>query len=203
MSVVGLRLKKELEGTATIGLEETKTKKMIATTRSFDKMYTDYESIKERVATFAISCAEKLRRQGSHCNMIMVFIRTNGFRKDLPQYSRNIVVNTQCPTNSSIELTKYAIQGLKHIYQCGYSYKKAGVIVMGLAPADQKQLNLFKETNPKHKPLMEMVDRLNQVYGNNKIKFASQSPGRQWKMKQEKRSPRYTTNIHEIIKTAR
>lgn len=200
MSIVGLRLKKEMEGTPTIGLEETKTKKMIATTRSFEKMYTEYHTIKERVATFAISCAEKLRRQNSHCNMVMVFIHTNGFRKDLPQYGRNIVVNTHCPTNSSIEITRYALQGLKHIYQPGYHYKKAGVIVMGLSPSNQKQLNLFTETNPKHRSLMEIVDHLNQAYGNNKIKFASQSLGRQWKMKQEKRSPRYTTNIQEVPK---
>lgn len=200
MSIVGLRLKKELEGTPTIGLEETKTKKMIATTRSFDKMYTNYDIIRERVATFAISCAEKLRCQNSHCNMVMVFIHTNGFRKDLPQYGRNIVVNTLCPTNSSIEITKYAIQGLKHIFQPGYHYKKAGVIVMGLTPTNQKQLSLFKETNTKHQPLMQIIDRLNKAYGNNKIKFASQSLDRQWKMKQERLSPRYTTNINDIVK---
>ena len=198
MSIVGLRLKKELEGTPTIGLEETKNKKMIATTRSFDKMYTNYDIIRERVATFAISCAEKLRRQNSHCNMVMVFIHTNGFRKDLPQYGRNIVVNTLCPTNSSIEITKYAIQGLKHIFQPGYHFKKAGVIVMGLTPTNQKQLSLFTDTNSKHQPLMQIIDRLNKAYGNNKIKFASQSLDRQWKMKQERLSPRYTTNIQEI-----
>lgn len=198
MAVVGLRLKHDLEGKPTLPLEVKNPKKMIATSRSFEKMYTDSNDIKERVSTFAVSCAEKLRRQDSHCNLLMVFLHTNGFRKDLPQYGRNIVINTHYPTNSSIDLIKYAQAGLKAIYKPGYHYKKAGVIVMGLSPTNQKQLSLFTESNPKHEPIMQIVDRLNKAYGNNKIKFGSQSLGRQWKMKQERLSPRYTTNIKEI-----
>lgn len=200
MSVVGLRLKHDLEGKPTLDLEETANKKMIATTRSFEKMHTDFKDIKERVSTFSISCAEKLRRQKSDCNLIMVFVHTNGFRKDLPQYSRNIVIKTKNPTNSSIDLCKYALIGLKAIFKEGYHYKKAGVIVMGLTPTVHKQLSFFNAENPKHQPLMEVVDRMNNAIGRNKIKFASQSLGRQWKMKQERLSPRYSTNIEEIIK---
>lgn len=199
MSVVGLRLKHDLEGKPTLDLENPANKKMIATTRSFEKMYTTFTDIKERIATYAIACAEKLRKQDSHCNKIMVFLHTNGFRKDLPQYGRNIVINTQYPTNSSIEINKYAILALKAIYREGYHYKKAGVIVMGLTPATVKQLSLFSNGNPKHPAIMQIVDRLNKAYGNNKVKFASQSLGRQWKMKQEKLSPRYTTNLQDII----
>lgn len=202
MSVVGLRLKHDLEGKPTLPLETSIPKKMIATTRSFEKMYTNLNDIKERVSTFAVSCSEKLRRQDSHCNLVMVFLHTNGFREDLPQYGCNVVVNTLCPTNSSIDIIKYAQEGLKAIYKPGYHYKKAGVIVMGLTPKNQKQLSLFTESNLKHEPLMQIVDRLNKAYGNNKIKFGSQSLGRQWKMKQERLSPRYTTNINEIIKAS-
>lgn len=199
MSVVGLRLKHDLEGIPSLDLEAKANKKMIATTRSFEGMLNSYQDIKERVSTFAISCAEKLRRQDSHCNLLMVFLHTNGFRKDLPQYSRNIVIKTHFPTSSSIDLVKYAEVGLKAIFREGYHYKKAGVIVMGLTPSNQKQFTLFTSENPKHQPIMNIVDRLNKAYGNNKVKFGSQSLGRQWKMKQERLSPRYSTNINEII----
>ena len=199
MAVVGLRLKHELEGKPTLGLESPKSKKMIATTRSFEKMYTSYDELAERISTFTSSCAEKLRRQNSHCNMIMVFIHTNYFRKDLPQYSRNIIIKTDFPTNSTIELSKYAKIGLKAIYKEGYNYKKAGVIVMGLTPNNETQLSFFDTSNPKHQPLMSTIDKLNLSYGVNKVKFGNQSLGRQWKMKQEKLSPRYTTSIKEVI----
>lgn len=199
MAVVGLRLKHELEGKPTLDLEVPKSKKMIATTRSFETMYTKYDELAERISTFTASCSEKLRRQNSHCNMIMVFLHTNYFRKDLPQYSRNIVIKTDFPTNSTIELTKYAKSGLKAIFEEGYHYKKAGVIVMGLTPNNKTQLSLFNSSNPRHQPLMSVVDRLNTSYGTNKVKFGNQSLGRQWKMKQEKLSPRYTTNLKEVL----
>lgn len=199
MAVVGLRLKHELQGKSTLDLELPKNKKSIATTRSFEKMYTKFEDISERVATFTASCSEKLRHQDSHCNMIMVFVQTNYFRKDQPQYSRSIVIQTDFPTNSTIELNHYAQIGLKAIYKEGFQYKKAGVIVMGLTPNTETQLSLFNCSNPKHQPLMQAIDKMNKSYGVNKIKFATQSTGRQWKMKQEKLSNCFTTKFKEII----
>jgi len=162
-------------------------------------MYTKFEDISERVSTFTASCSEKLRKQESHCNMIMVFVQTNHFRKDQPQYSRNIVIKTDFPTNSTIELNHYAQIGLKQIFREGYHYKKAGVIVMGLTPNSETQLSLFNTSNPKHQPLMSIIDKMNKSYGKNKIKFATQSIDRQWKMKQEKLSPSYTTRINDIV----
>ncbi|NNK82568.1 MAG: Y-family DNA polymerase [Flavobacteriaceae bacterium] len=200
MSVVGLRLKHDLEGKPTLDIETIKTKKNIATTRSFDKNYSDFEKIKERVSTFSISCAEKLRKQKSNCNALMVFLHTNGHRKDLPQYRRNIVIKTPFPTNSSMELSDFAIQGLKRIFKDGYQYKKAGVIVMDITPEHEQQIRLFENSNPKHKSLMHAVDKLNKTIGQDKVKLASQDLKRTWKMRQEKLSPRYTTQLDEIIK---
>jgi DNA polymerase V len=199
LSVVGLRLKHDLEGKPTLMLEEKKKKKAIATTRSFDKMLTNFEDINERVATFAVTCAEKLRRQNSACNMLMVFAHTNYHRKDLPQYSRSIVVTTDYPTNSSVDLVHYAKAGLKAIFKEGYHYKKAGVVVMGICPEEQQQTNLFINPNPKHKVLMQVMDKINTSLGQKKLKLAVQDMGRTWKMKQEKLSPRYTTKLEEII----
>lgn len=199
MAVVGLRLKHELEGKPTLDLESPKSKKMIATTRSFEKSLTKFEDVSERVSTFTASCSEKLRRQNSHCNMIMVFVITNYHRKDQPQYSRNIVIKTDFPTNSTIELNHYAQIGLKAIFKDNYYYKKAGVIVMGLTPNSETQLSFFESSNPKHQPLMSVIDKLNKSIGTNKVKFGNQSLGRQWKMRQEKLSKCYTTRIDEVI----
>jgi DNA polymerase V len=131
--------------------------------------------------------------------MIMVFVRTNYFRKDQPQYARNIVITTDFPTNSTIELNHYAQLALKAIFREGYHYKKAGVIVMGLTPNNETQLSLFSSSNPKHQPLMSVVDNLNKSFGKNKVKFGNQSLDRQWKMKQEKLSKCYTTRVNEVI----
>ncbi|MCV9933466.1 Y-family DNA polymerase [Flavobacterium sp. LS1R47] len=199
MAVVGLRLKHDLEGKPTLDLEGPRSKKMIATTRSFETKYATYDEISERVSTFTASCAEKLRRQNCHCNMVTVFIQTNYLANDQSQYSRSITINTDFPTNSTIELNQAAQKGLKEIYKAGYSYKRAGVVVMGLTPNDETQLNLFNTSNPKHQPLMSVIDKMNLSYGDNKIKFGVQSLGRQWKMKQDRLSPKFSTKLKDVI----
>ncbi len=199
MSVVGLRLKHDLQGIPTLDLEEAQPRKNIATTRSFETNYTEFSQLSERITTFAVSCAEKLRKQNSCCNSLMVFIHTNGHRKDLTQYSRNMVVKLPFPTNSSIELSKFANQALKHIFKQGYAYKKAGVIVQDFTPGNVIQKSLFENRNEKHIPLMQAVDKLNTLFGQQKIRLASQDTQRVWKMKQEKLSPKYTTNLSDII----
>ncbi len=199
MAIVGVRLKHDLQGIPTLDLEAVQPKKNIATTRSFERNYTKFEELAERVSTFASSCAEKLRKQKSCCNSLMVFIHTNGHRKDLPQYSRNIVVKLPYATNSTIELSGFAIQALKKIYKNGYAYKKAGVIVQDFTPENVVQKTLFENRNERHIPLMQTIDKLNAQFGQQKIRLAAQDTKRVWKMKQEKLSPRYTTNLNDII----
>jgi DNA polymerase V len=198
-SIVGLRLQRELQGIPTLTLDEVKNKKAIATTRSFESNIKKYNDLKERVSTFAVSCAEKLRGQNTCANMILVFIHTNSHRKDLKQYRKSIMVKLPYPTNSSITISKYAQLGLKAIYKEGYYYKKAGVIVMGIVPENQRQLNLFCEENPKHLSLMKSIDSLNRRIGRTKVKLASQDLGRTWKMRQERLSPCYTSRVEDII----
>ena len=201
MSVVGVRLKKELEGKTVLNLEEIRSpKKAIATTRSFENTINNYEEIKERISTFAVCCAEKLRSQNSNCNSIYVFIKSNKFQKNKPQYRNGILMTIPFSTNSNIVISKYATEGLKKIFKQGINYKKAGTIVMGLQSTENHQLNLFKNENPKHKYLMKIIDFVQKKEGQSKIKLASQDLKKRWKMKQEKLSPNYTCKIDQILK---
>jgi DNA polymerase V len=200
MSVVGLRLKKELEGESVLSLEESRSpKKAIATTRSFEKNITDFEDLKERVSTFSICCSEKLRNQKSNCNSIYVFVKSNRYQKNKLQYRNGIVMTLPYGSNSSITISKYAIEGLKKIYKKKIEYKKAGVIVIGLVPDNRTQLNIFEKENPKHQALMKTLDFIAKKEGPSKVKLASQDLKRIWKMKQTKLSSRYTTELNETI----
>jgi DNA polymerase V len=196
-SVVELRLKKDLSGEPTIFFDEMKTKKSIATTRTFEYALKEYEPIKERIATFANACAEKLRRQHSECNYLYVFLKTSSYSTT----KRNVGVVIHLPylTNSSITICNYAIKGIKQLFKKGYHYKKAGVIVMGLKPEKQHQFSLFEDEKPKHKSIMKVIDSMNLKYNSPKIKIANQDLDKTWKMKQEHLSPRFTTAINEII----
>jgi DNA polymerase V len=198
-SITGWKLKKDLEGISKMKLDEVQTKRSIATTRSFEYTYSDIDNIKERISTFATSCAEKLRKQGSSCHMVYVTLRSDRHKKSLVQHRASWLVNLLHPTNSSLIISQEAVQAVKHIFKKGVKYKRAGVIVMGLVPTNNHQLQMFHNENPKHKPLMHTIDRLNEKYTDYKIKLGNQDLKRTWKMRQERLSPRYTTNINDII----
>ncbi len=199
MSVIGLRLKKELEGIPVLDLEIPAAKKSITVSRTFERALVHYDDIAERLVTFATSCAEKLRRASKHCNTIQVFLQTNLHNKRAPYYRGSIVLQTAYPTNSTFDIVKYVQKALQTLFKEGYAYKKAGVLVLDLTDQTPKQFSLFTSENPKHTPVLQVIDRLNSSYGNAKIRWASQSLQRQWKMKQEHLSPRYSTAIDEVI----
>lgn len=113
-SVVGLRLKQDLSGESILNLEDVKDRQHIATTRSFEYIQKQYEPIKERIATFANSCAEKLRKQHSECNCLYVFFKTSSYAT----VKRNVGVVIHLPyaTNSSITICNFAIKGLKQLF---------------------------------------------------------------------------------------
>lgn len=199
MSVVGLRLKYELSGINSLGIDKQKPKQNISCCRSFDVNYNKFEEVHERVATFAFSCSEKLRENKQHCSSLMVFIHTNEHRKDLPQYAKNIIIQLPYPSNSGIDLVNFACKGLRLIFKDGFSYKKAGVIALDLSTAEVEQSNIFEQKNQKHVPLMNTIDRLNKLMGKHMVRLGTQANGKTWKMRQEKLSPNYTTKIKDII----
>jgi DNA polymerase V len=103
------------------------------------------------------------------------------------------------PTNSSIEISNFALQALSIIFREGYEYKRAGVIVQDFTYEDTAQISLFENSDERHKKLMQSIDKVNAMFGQQKIRLGSQDPKKTWKMKQEKLSPNYTTKLSDII----
>ena len=198
-SIVEWRLQKDLQGISKIPLGEVVSKKMIATTRSFENTYSDLENIKERISTYATRCAEKLRNQESSCHMLIVQLSSDRFQKNAQQHRESTTVVFSYPTDSTLEIATAAIKAVKTIFRSGIKYKKAGVIVTGLVPNDNFQLNLFTHENPKHKPLMAAIDDLNKKFKSDKIKLGNQDLKRTWKMRQKRLSAKFTTNINDVI----
>jgi len=198
MTVVGLRLKHDLMGISSIDFEDVKSKQNMTVSRSFEKMYFKYDEVAERISTFSARLGEKLRKQNSHCNMIMVFINSNYFQAEMEQYRGFIAVKTDFPTNSTFEINRIAQKALHSIFKEGIGYKKAGIIVSEITPANNYQTTLFNGENPKHQDVFKAIDQINFKTGN-KIQFGHNDLKKRWKMRQEKLSYRYSTNLNEII----
>ena len=201
MTVVGLRLQKELKGEPCIPLEnQPQKKKEICTSRSFGTMVTELDELQQAVSMYATRCAEKLRTQNSCTNLVEVFLHTNPFRPDLPQYKNVRFVRLPVASNSTLSIVQAALRGLRSIYRAGYQYKKAGVIVSGLVPSNTIQYNLFHSTDEdRHMRLMNAMDTVNDREGRDILRVAEQGFDRRWTLRQERLSPCYTTRWADFM----
>jgi len=176
-NIVIERTWRELNGEDCVPNEEMAKKKSICTSRSFNGMITDLDGLRTHVSNYAARCAEKLRQQGTVASIVGVFLNTNAFREDLPQYWNFQEMRLITPSSSTITIVKAANEVLQNLYRQGYHYKKAGVIVMGIGPNSPIQQDLF-DTNAeqfeKMKRLDAVIDRINKVNGTETIVLGSQ-----------------------------
>lgn len=165
-------------------------------------MVSDLTSLKASVATFASSCANKLRGQDAVASEVTVFLCSNRFREDLPQYGNSATVPFFTPTSDTLEITRAALRIVERIYKPGIMYKKSGVIVGGIMPMTHIQTDLFDpiQNRPGRYRLMKAVDAINHRYGLKTLQLAVEGEKRQaWKVKSEHRSPNYLTDLNEIL----
>lgn len=198
MGITGLRLRLELEGKPMIEIDIPADKKSIAVTRMFKHKLTDFDPIKERVSTFASVCAEKLRRQNSCCQSIVVLLIKEEQNENRNRFYSSQMETLPFATNSALTVSNAAIALLKKMYEAGERYSKAGVIVSGIIPADQKQFNLFEDENPKHLKLMQVMDAIHKKTGARKIRLGNQDE-QTWQMKRNFLSQKYTTDFTQIL----
>jgi DNA polymerase V len=199
LTVTGLRTVMELRGIPCISLDNSNpTKKSIISSRSFGKPISGLADLKEAISTHVSIGAEKLRRQRSTANSVHVFIYTNRFKKDAPQYSGNIMTTLPQASSYTPTMIKYALRGLERIYKPGYAYNKAGIMMTELGSEDHSQQNLFCSENKEDYTLMSTMDMINSRWGRNTLQFAAAGLHKPWGMKQAHKSPAYTTSWQEI-----
>ena len=200
MGITGVRTWQELHGTPCIEFShEQADKQSITVSRSFSKELYDIDELYETITTFAGIAAEKLRKQQSVAQELLVFIITNRHRDDQPQYYECGQVQFPTATDSTLEIVKAATTELQRIFRKGYGYKKSGVRLSRITPANAVQTSLFDTVDrPKHKRLMETIDRINAGMGRESIKLVSQGTITDH-TNREFLSPQYTTRWEDIL----
>ena len=204
MGTGGVRTWKELHGEAVINRDIEERKQSICTSRSFPELIEDRDELAARVSDFAAACARKLRKEDSVAGKVMVFLGTNRFREDLPQYNPTGEAELDPPANSTQAIVKAALEVFGRIYSPGYGYKRAGVIVCGTGPADLVQLSLFdreedRESREKSETLSELMDRINSR-GENLLRLGVQRPGHYSDgIRREHCSRLFTTDWNELL----
>ncbi|MCE2516995.1 MAG: Y-family DNA polymerase [Alphaproteobacteria bacterium] len=221
LSVVGERIVHELNGQSCLTLDEVQPKQSIMSSRSFGTMVADCQSLEEAIASYTARAAEKLRRQHSRAGGIYVFIRTNRFRKDDPQYSNAAMVGFDDATDDTASLIRAATSAIRHLYRPGYRYHKAGVMLTDLTDQDGGQISLFNPdpapdvTRAQQSRRMAVLDQVNAAMGQGTLFHAAEglapkprtgAQGRRvlnterWRMRARFKSPAYTTRWSELAK---
>ncbi|RUR43387.1 Y-family DNA polymerase [Vreelandella populi] len=203
-SVVMERLVYELRGVDCIPLDDmAQPKKQIMVSRSFGRLTQNKTDLQEAVRVHAARAGEKLRKQAGLAQAIMVFVRTNRFRQDLPSHSKNVVIPLPHATCDSRDLIRAASAGLEQIFKEGIWYQKAGIMLMDLCDHDNEQLGLLAEPmsdekRERNEKLMATLDKLNREHGKNTVRLGIPRKVNAWELRCEHRTPRYTTKWDEL-----
>jgi len=201
MSIVGLRLQRELKGISCLPLELVVPKKQsICTSRSFGKMLDTLAPIESAVAFYASRCARKLRAQKLCASSMVVLLQTNPFKPEQPQRMVSASFTFPVETSDTLEITERALKMLRALWKDGFQYKKAGVIVMDTVPESQIQSDIF-DTMDRGKARKSMVamDAINKKYGTDLLRLGIADQGQDWKLRRELLSPCFTTNWEQLL----
>lgn len=203
-SVVLERTVRELRGVSCLDIEEVvPEKQQIMSSRSFGTLVYDLADLEEAVASYVSRAAEKLRAQNSLAGAIQVYIRTNIFKPEMPQYQRAMTVPLTEATADSRVLVGWASQALRRIYRPGYGYHKAGITLMEIVPRTNQQFSLFMPVeleSSRNEQLMATLDAINERYGRGTLRLAAEGVTKSWQMRRGNLSPRYTTEWTGVAK---
>lgn len=197
--VVVEKTQRELQGVQCMDLEDVvPAKKQIVSSRSFGHSVREVAVLKDAMSTFVANACVKLRAQNSHASMIQVFLETNRFRKDSPQYSPSLSIALPQPTNDSLVVNRWADYLVGRMFKPEYEYKKAGIMLGEISPQGVYQSDWLEPLQATDTRLMNALDGLNQRFGRGTVKVSTQGAFKEWQMKQERKSPNYTTCWNEV-----
>jgi DNA polymerase V len=200
LTVTGARIVEELKGEICLPLELVPPpKKNICCSRGFGILVESLEDLKDALENYLEKASLKMRKQNLSARAITVFLSTNRFAKT-EQYSNSITVKLANPTNSTREIRRWTNEALKKIYKNGYKYKKVGIMLQGLEPEKAETKRLYDDSAyEKDKRLMKALDKITNRWGRETIHFGKRKEDKNWKMKCERKSNRYTTNLKEVL----
>ena len=197
--VVMEKTQRELQGISCIELEEhLPDKQQIISSRSFGKPVTELAVVQDALSVFVANATAKLRAQEGQAALVQVFLQTNRFKPDEPQYNPSMVVPLPLPTNDSLVINRWVqhIAGL--LWRDGYNYKKAGILLGDISPVSMIQGDLLEPVTTSDTRLMNAIDGLNSRFGRGTIKVSTGGMREGWGMRQERKSPNYTTDWAEL-----
>lgn len=164
-------------------------------------MIGEITTLEEAVSAFVTIASRKLREQECFTKSVNVFIQTNRFRDDLPQYYGCTTVFFDEAANDTMTICEAAITGLRKIFRKGYKYKRAGILFPEIIAAENVEHSLFvnDDNRKKRQKVMQVLDDINTSNTlADSVFVATHSPISKI-VKQTSRSPLYSTSFDDMI----
>lgn len=197
--VVMEKTQRELMGISCIDLEEhAPDKQQIISSRSFGKPVTELAVIQDALSVFVATATEKLRAQNGQAALVQVFLLTNRFRPEQHQYNPSMAVPLPQPTNDSLVINRWVQHVAELLWRDGYKYKKAGIMLSDISPATMVQGDWLEPDMTSDTKLMKAIDGLNSRFGRGTIKLNGGDLREEWGMRQERKSPDYTSDWAQV-----
>ena len=199
ISIVGERIHHELNGISCIGIEEVKNKKNIISSKSFGRKVMMVGELEEAVSNYVARACEKLRAQGSRAQGLYVFLRTSPFVDPEKRYSNGMSTFFTIPTSNTSKIVKEAKHLTRKLFVYGYEYQKIGVMLLDITGSENEQYSFYEYENyDQSDRVMEVLDGVNSKYGSSTLTVGAQGITKDWRMKSERKSAAYTTNMLQI-----
>ena len=201
LGAVGHLTALELRGRAVHTLDsQPADRQTCCCSRTFGSATDRFDDVRGAILQFTSRVAEKIRAGHLVAGSLHLFITTDRFRRDEPQYSNGIAITLDHPTNLTPPLIAAALRGLKAVWRDGFAYRKAGVTLVDLLRPDSVPRDLFSPP-PALGParLMRAIDAANHRFGRGTVSFG-QIPRRSapWHSSQSSKSPCYTTRWSDV-----
>ena len=157
--VVMEKTQRELQGISCIDLEEhVSDKKQIISSRSFGKPITELAVVQDALSVFVANATAKLRAQSGQAALVQVFLQTNRFKPEKPQYNPSMAVPLPQPTNDSLVINRWVQHVAELLWRDGYKYKKAGIMLGDISPVTMIQGDLLEPVTTSDSRLMKAID---------------------------------------------
>ena len=119
----------------------------------------------------------------------------------MPKYMPSLAIALQMPINDSLAVNQWACHLVDLMFKPEYSYKKAGIVLSEISPISHQQGDLLEPAQPGNSRLMQALDAFNKRYARGAVKISTQGAYSEWKMRQERKSPNYTTDWSDLPTT--
>ncbi|MFN8771206.1 MAG: Y-family DNA polymerase [Neisseriaceae bacterium] len=188
----------ELNGIPCIALEDYhELQQRIVSSRSFGAGIKSYDALLSSLTHHVEQASKKLRKQGLYTRQLTVFINTNRFKDDCYWHSKRIILPQA--VDSFRYLAHYLEDSLKELYVPGLTYKKSGIMLSDLITSEHEYIDLFDTINIRKDPIIGTLELIKRKFGKTAIDLAASKLNTSWNMRQDNLSPRYTTDINELL----